>query len=147
MTAPKTVQVDGETYLCHDRRPFTPWHILVKKDGNERHSVPVYRTGWEQGGEVEIFSLLPADGCGDTLLVQIRIYTQANANEHKPGVPAPQITAECNVPAFLFVQPEKQRVLLTLLCQLEAQPRERRLLVKPDPQIEVVFAQAPGEEG
>ena len=132
-----TARVRNEKYWLHNGL----WKILVRADGNEQAYVPVYRTGWEDGGEVEIFSLLPADGCGDTLLVQIRIYTRANFNEGKESVPHPAIISQCNIPAFIHAEPAKQRILISLLCHLEARPHEQRLIVVPDPEIEVEYLQ------
>ena len=151
MTSPKTargrtVKVREENYRVHDRRPFTPWRVLVKVDANEEAYDTVYRTGWEDGGEVEIFTLLPVEGCGDTPLVQIRIYTQANSNEGKASVPNPEIITQCCVPAFVHVKPKQQRILITLLCRLEARPEEHRLIVEPDPEIDLEFLQEEVEE-
>ena len=55
-----TIQVRGERYSVHEHGG-NPWKVLIKKDGNEQEYVPVFRTGWEDGGEVEIFSLLPLE--------------------------------------------------------------------------------------
>lgn len=140
MVKPQTARIHGESYvLCTPADSF--WKIYVKKDGNEQVYEPTYRTGWADGGEVEFFSLLPPEACGDTLLIQIRIYTHANTNQGVEGHKIPPITAECNIPAFVHYEPEKHRILLTLLCRLEARPQEHRLMVKPHPEVEIEFLQ------
>jgi hypothetical protein len=83
----KTIQVHGVRYVVHERSGFTPWRICIKKDGNEHAYTPTFRTGWEDGGEVEIFSLL-ADYT-DTILFQLRIYTKASSNDNVPETPHP----------------------------------------------------------
>jgi len=72
-------------------------------------------------------------------LSPIRIHTRADWNKGKEGVSNPEVITWCYIPARVHVEPAKQRILITLLCRLEAQPEERRLLVEPDPRITVEF--------
>src|SRR6266849_5074363 len=78
----KTIQVHGLRYRVHERPGSTPWHVCIKQDGNEHACTPTLRTGWEDGGEVEIFSLL-ADYT-DTILLHLRISTKASSNDTIP---------------------------------------------------------------
>jgi len=77
---------------------------------------PVYRTEWEDGDEVEIFTMLPV--ASNTPFLQLRIYTKADSNAGNSGVSTPEVAVQCCVPAFVHVQQAEQRVLVELLCTL-----------------------------
>ena len=115
-------------YIVHERPSFTPWRVCVKKDDNQHAYFPAFRTGWEDGGEVEIFTLLAS--VSDMILVQVRIYTKANYNEKIPSVARPDIAVECGVPAFVFIEQEHQRVLIQLMCKLVPVPEQHTMCVE-----------------
>ena len=125
--AQKTIQVRGERYLVHE--PHN-WRICIKKDGNEAAYDAFYRTGWEDGGEVELFTLLPKHD--DTILIQLRIYTKAISNDRVPPKPHPDIAVQCSIPAFVIVEQERQRILIQLLCRLILGPDQTVCIQEPD---------------
>jgi hypothetical protein len=49
----KTTRIEKRTYLVYEAGNLH-WKILVRKDSNSTLYVPVYRKGWQDGGEVEI---------------------------------------------------------------------------------------------
>jgi hypothetical protein len=128
----KTKRLHGLTYTSYELID-SPWTILIRKD-TSGISVPVYRTGWEDGGEVEIFTLLPPPEISDRELLQVRIYTKAVKNDGKPGVPNPVVSVQCHVPAFTLIEPEHQRVLVSLLCEIEIEGQRLKIIPTfPDP--------------
>jgi hypothetical protein len=131
----KTIQVHGVRYIVHERSGFTPWRICIKKDGNEHAYTPTFRTGWEDGGEVEIFSLL-ADYT-DTILFQLRIYTKASSNDNVPETPHPTIAVQCTIPAFVFIEQEQKRILVQLMCTLTPLPEQRTTRITVDPILDL----------
>lgn len=133
----KTMQIEGVRYLVYERSG-TPWRICVKEDGNHKAYDPVYRAGWQDGGEVEIFTLLPLHS--DMFLLQVRIYTKASFNEKKPGVTNPTISVECPIPTFIFIDQEHHRILVQLMCRLTTLPDQRTAQVLVDPRINFPFA-------
>ena len=101
----KTRRIENQTYLVHQADNLH-WKILVRKDKNISLYVPVYRKGWQDGGEVEIFSLLPPAQAGDEPLLHIRIYTKANEADRVPPRSNPAISIQSHLPAFTFIEPE-----------------------------------------
>ena len=122
----KTVRVEKQTYFVHQAGN---WKFLVKQDSNSGIYVPICRKGWEDGGEVEIFSLLPPAEAGDEFLLHVRVYTKASEADRVPALPNPPISIQALVPIFTFVEPEKQRVRIQLMCTLIME--DRRLKVVP----------------
>jgi hypothetical protein len=122
----KTVRIEKETYFVHQAGN---WKIVVKKDSNSSISVPVCRKGWQDGGEVEIFSLLPPAEAGDEPLLHIRIYTKAIEADRVPPLANPPISIQSFLPVFTFVEPEKQHLRVQLLCVLSLEGR--RLKITP----------------
>ncbi|WP_220211508.1 hypothetical protein [Reticulibacter mediterranei] len=120
------IRIDGTTYIVH---PCSDWQILIKQDSNDHVYVPTDRTGWEDGGEVEIFTLLPPERLGDLPLLQIRISTKADSSRQVEEVPNPAIAVQCGVPAYTFIDPAKKHIRVQLLCHLV--PKEDRLTVLP----------------
>lgn len=131
----KTMQIEKRTYLVHQAGNLH-WKILIRKDSNSRIYVPVYRTGWQDGGEVEIFSLLPPADVSDEPLLHIRIYTKANETDHVPPRSNPPISLQSHLPLFSFTEPDKQRILVQLLCILSQEGR--RLKITPLIELEDV---------
>jgi hypothetical protein len=101
----KTTRIEKRTYFVHEAANLH-WKILVRKDNNSNLYVPVYRKGWQDGGEVEIFSLLPPAEAGDEPLLHIRIYTKANEADRVLPLPNPPISIQSHLPAFTFIEPE-----------------------------------------
>src|SRR5437763_12268395 len=95
----KTRRIEKRTYLVYEADNLH-WKILVRKDSNSNLYVPVYRKGWQDGGEVEIFSLLPPAEAGDEPLLHIRIYTKANEAGHVPPLSNPPISIQSHLPTF-----------------------------------------------
>ena len=124
----KTLRLEKQTYFVHQADNLH-WKILVKKDSNSTLYVPVHRKGWQDGGEVEIFSLLPLPEAGDEPLLHIRISTKANEADRVLPLPNPAISIQSHLPAFTFIEPEKQRVLVQLMCVLSQ--KGRRLTITP----------------
>jgi hypothetical protein len=89
----------------------------------------VYRKGWQDGGEVEIFSLLPPATAGDEPLLHVRIYTKANDTDQITPLPNPPISIQSHLPAFTFLEPEKRRLRIQLMCLLSLEGR--RLKIQP----------------
>lgn len=118
----KTMRIDKQTYLVHQAENLH-WKVLVLKDSNSNIYVPVYRKGWQDDGEVEIFSLLPPPGAGDEPLLHIRIYTKANDADRVPPRSNPSISIQSHLPAFTFIEPEKHQVLVQLMCMLSQEGR------------------------
>jgi len=124
----KTRRIDKRTYFVHEAGNLH-WKILVRKDSNSTLYVPVYRKGWQDGGEVEIFSLLLPAEAGDEPLLHIRIYTKVNEADGVPPLPNPSISFQSHLPAFTFIELEKHQVLVQLLCVLSQEGR--RLTITP----------------
>lgn len=110
------------------------WTVLVKKDANSTLYVPVYRKGWQDGGEVEIFSLLPPGEVGDEPLLHMRIYTKANEADRVAPLPNPSISIQSHLPAFTFIEPEKQRVRIQLMCLLSLEGRRLKIMPIIEPE-------------
>jgi len=129
----KTMRLEKQTYLVHQADNLH-WKILVKKDSNSTLYVPVYRKGWQDGGEVEIFSLLPPPEAGDEPLLHIRIYTKANETDRVAPLPNPPISIQSHLPAFTFIEPEKQQVRVQLMCVLSQEGRRLKItpLIEPE---------------
>jgi hypothetical protein len=129
----KTTRIEQQTYLVYEAGNLH-WKILVRKDSNSNLYVPVYRKGWQDGGEVEIFSLLPPADCGDEPLLHIRIYTKANDADQVPPLPNPPISIQSHLPALTFIEPEKQRVRVQLMCLLSLEGRRLKItpLIEPE---------------
>src|SRR5258708_753832 len=123
----KTKRLHNQTYTAYELID-SPWSVLVKKDSNSRIYVPIYRTGWEDGGEVEIFTLLPPAEVSDQEFLHIRIYTKAIKNDRVPGVPNPTVSVQCHVPAFTLIEPEHHRVLVQLMCTIEIEGRRIKII-------------------
>ena len=94
----------------------------------------MYRKGWQDGGEVEIFSLLPPAEAGDEPLLHIRIYTHANDADRVLPLPNPPISIQSHLPAFTFIEPEKQRVRVQLMCILSQEGRHLTItpIIEPE---------------
>ena len=94
----------------------------------------MYRKGWQDGGEVEIFSLLPPAGAGDEPLLHIRIYTKANGADRVLPLSNPRISIQSHLPAFTFIEPEKRQVLVQLMCVLSQEGRRLKItpLIEPE---------------
>ena len=94
----------------------------------------MYRKGWQDGGEVEIFSLLPPAEAGDEPLLHIRIYTKANEADRVPPLSNPPISIQSHLPAFTFIEPDKQRVRVQLMCVLSQEGRRFKItpLIEPE---------------
>lgn len=105
----KTTRIEQQTYFVHEAGNLH-WKIMVRKDNNSNLYVPVYRKGWQDGGEVEIFSLLPPAEAGDEPLLHIRIYTKANEADRVLPLPNLPISIQSHLPAFTFIEPEKHRL-------------------------------------
>jgi len=129
----KTVRIEKQTYLVHQEGNLH-WKILVRKDSNSAICIPVHRKGWQDGGEVEIFSLLPPDGASDEPLLHIRIYTKANEADRVPPLSNPAVSVQSHLPAFTFIEPEKQQVLVQLMCILSQEGRRLKItpLLEPE---------------
>jgi hypothetical protein len=129
----KTRRIEKRTYFVHEAGNLH-WKILVRKDSNSILYVPVYRKGWQDGGEVEIFSLLPPAEAGDEPLLHIRIYTKANEADRVPPLPNPPISIQSHLPAFTFIEPEKHQVLVQLMCVLSLEGRRLKItpLIEPE---------------
>lgn len=129
----KTKRLRGLTYTSYELID-SPWTILIRKDSISESVVPVYRTGWENGGEVEIFTLLPPPEISDRELLQIRIYTKAVKNDRVPGVPHPVVSVQCHIPAFTLIEPELQRVLVQIMGEIEVEGQRLKIIPTfPDP--------------
>lgn len=129
----KTRRIEKRTYFVHEAGNLH-WKILVRKDSNSALYVPVYRKGWQDGGEVEIFSLLPPAECGDEPLLHIRIYTKANETDRVPPRSNPPISIQSHLPAFTWISPEKHQVLVQLMCVLSMEGRRLKItpLLEPE---------------
>jgi hypothetical protein len=129
----KTMQVEKRTYLVHHKEGYH-WKILIRRDENSRIYEVVHRKGWQDGGEVEIFSLLPPATVGDEPLLHIRIYTNAIENDNVPPRPNPPISVQSHLPLFTFTEPEKKRMLVQLMCLLSLE--DSRLKITPILELE-----------
>ncbi len=129
----KTMRIEKRTYLVYEADNLH-WKILVRKDRNSNIYVPVYRKGWQDGGEVEIFSLLPPAEAGDEPLLHIRIYTKANEADRVLPLSNPPISIQNHLPAFTFIEPEKHQVLVQLMCVLSQEGRRLKItpLIEPE---------------
>ena len=129
----KTRRNDKRTYFVHEAGNLH-WKILVRKDSNSTLYVPVYRNGSQDGGEVEIFSLLPPAEAGDEPLLHNRIYTKANETDRVPPRSNPPISIQSHLPAFTFIEPEKHQVLVQLMCMLSLEGRRLKItpLIEPE---------------
>ncbi len=129
----KTRRIEKRTYLVYEADNLH-WKILVRKDSNSNLYVPVYRKGWQDGGEVEIFSVLPPAEAGDEPLLHIRIYTKANEADRVLPPSNPPISIQSHLPAFTFIEPEKHQVLVQLMCVLSQEGRRLKItpLIEPE---------------
>ena len=129
----KTLRLEQQTYLVHQAENLH-WKILVRKDSNSTLYVPVYRKGWQDGGEVEIFSLLPPPEAGDEPLLHIRISTKANEADRVLPLPNPPISIQSHLPAFTFIEPEKHQVRVQLMCILSLEGHRLKItpIIEPE---------------
>lgn len=124
----KTVRLEKQTYFVHGAGNMH-WTILIKKDANRSLYVPTYRKGWQNGGEVEIFSLLLPEIAGDEPLLHVRISTKASDVDRVAPLPNPPISIQSHLPAFTFIEPDKRRLRIQLMCLLSLEGR--RLKIQP----------------
>ena len=129
----KTVRMENQTYFIH-QAGNSHWRILVRKDSNSSIYVPVYRKGWQDGGEVEIFSLLPPAEIGDEPLLHMRICTKANETDKVALLSHPAISIQSHLPAFTFIEPEKQRVRIQPMCLLSLEGRRLKIMPIIEPE-------------
>ena len=129
----KTTRIDKQTYIVHEAGNLH-WKILIKKDGNSTIYTPVFRKGWQDGGAVEIFSLLPPDVAGDEPLLHIRIYTKENEADRVLPHANPSISIQSHLPAFTFIEPEHQRIRVQLMCVLNLEGRRLKItpIIEPE---------------
>jgi hypothetical protein len=115
----KTTRIEKRTYFVHEAGNLH-WKILVRKDSNSTLYVPVYRKGWQDGG--------------DEPLLHIRIYTKANEADCVPALSNPPISIQSHLPAFTFIEPEKHQVLVQLMCMLSLEGRRLKItpLLEPE---------------
>lgn len=111
--------VQREPYWLYDERPYMSWQVLIKQHESLSRFEPCFRKGWEGGGEVEIFTLLPP---GDPhfrfyadMLLHIRIYTKADTKRRKPGVRAPAISVQSAYPVFTYTEPQQKRITVIFM--------------------------------
>jgi hypothetical protein len=131
--AQKNTQIEKRTYFIHQKEGHH-WKILIRKDENSRIYEVVHRKGWQDGGEVEIFSLLPPATVGDEPLLHIRIYTKAIENDKVAPRLNPSISIQSHLPLFTYTEPEKQRMRIQLMCLLSVDGRRLKItpIIEPE---------------
>ncbi len=67
-------------------------------------------------------------------LLHIRIYTKANEADRVPPRSNPPISIQSHLPAFTFIEPEKQHILVQLMCVLSQEGRHLKItpLIEPE---------------
>ena len=127
----KTMHLEKQTYFVYQAGT---WKFLVRCDRNSSMYIPFCRKGWQDGGEVEIFSLLPPETAGDEPLLHIRIYTKANETDRVAPLSNPSLSIQSELPAFTYIEPEQQRVRIQLLCVLSLEGRRLKITLMLEPE-------------
>lgn len=139
-----TLMVDDEMYICYSGPLPSSWQVLVRKDGNEAAYRPVFLASWDEQRQqgFDKFLLLPAPGCGERSLIQINIYRpleNATGADQNKSFAFPDMVCRCRIPATIQQEPSTRRILVTLLCTLEARPEEYRIAVTLPADAETTF--------